>query len=110
MATYCVTVTGVTVSDLFCTPLLRAVLDGGELLLLLPELGVLALQHLLLLRQRRRKVQKHHLEIKLETDLKFTDLLSVSKRVNKQGFTERNMNWCPYETSKSLSARDTYIL
>ena len=41
--------------------LLGAVLDGGELLLLLPELGVLALQHLLLLRQRRREVEEHHL-------------------------------------------------
>ena len=52
---------GFNFSQIVTTHLLGAVLDGGELLLLLPELGVLALQHLLLLRQRRREVEEHHL-------------------------------------------------
>ena len=71
------------------TYLLGAILDGGELLLLLPELGVLALQHLLLLRQRRREVEEHHLRQDLAS-LIVDPLPFCYGLFGKQSLTERN--------------------
>ena len=77
---------------LVLTHLLGAVLDGGELLLLLPELGVLALQHLLLLRQRRREVEEHHLRQDLGSLI--PSFLSCYGLFGKQSLTERNRSAC----------------